>query len=84
MAIAADPSLAACGTRALRALDTRDYDPFELKRIVLREDVDQDLLLDADRPLGFSGDALVQNWLADVELNAEHFQEPSLLEHSKA
>lgn len=73
-AIAADPSLVACGARALCALDARDYGSFELKRAVLREDVDQDLLLYADRPLDLSGDALAQNWLADVELYADHFQ----------
>ena len=72
--IAADPSLVACAARELRTLDARDYGPFELKRVVLREDVDQDLLLYVDWPLDLSGDALAQNWLADIELYAEHFQ----------
>lgn len=73
-AIAADPTVVACEARALRTLDSREYGPFELKRLVLREGVGEDLLLYATWPLDLSGRALADDWLADVELYAGHFQ----------
>lgn len=73
-AIAADPSGIACAARTLRCVDAREHGSFELKRTVLRDDADQDLLLYADWAMDLSGGALRENWLADVELWAEHFQ----------
>lgn len=73
-AIAADPSGVACDARALRCVDAREHGSFELKRTVSRDCVDQDLLLYADWAMDLSGRALRENWLADMELWAEHFQ----------
>lgn len=73
-AIAADPAFVASASRRLRAVDAREVGSFELKRTVARDDVDCDLLVYADWPLDLSGAALAQDWLADVELWAQHFQ----------
>ena len=73
-AIAVDPDAIACPGRRLRVLDSRVVGSFELKRSVLRDERSLDLLVYADWPLDLSGKALQDDWLADVELWAEHFQ----------
>lgn len=73
-AIAEDPSAAACPERGLRAVDARGLGSFELKRTVSRDATDQDLLLYVPWSMDLSGGALKDDWIADVELWAEHFQ----------
>ena len=73
-AIAKDPSTIACPARGLRAVDARGLGSFELKRTVSRDATDQDLLLYVPWAMDLSGGALKDDWIADVELWAEHFQ----------
>jgi len=73
-AIAGDPSAIACPARGLRAVDARELGSFELKRTVSRDATDQDLLLYVPWAMDLSGGALKDDWIADVELWAEHFQ----------
>ncbi|MBR3314867.1 MAG: BREX-1 system phosphatase PglZ type A [Atopobiaceae bacterium] len=73
-AIMDDPSSVACPARGLRVVDAREHGSFELKRIVSREGTGQDLLLYAPWAMDLSGGALKDDWIADVELWAEHFQ----------
>lgn len=47
---------------------------FELKRRILRTERDRDFLVYTRGPKDFSEGGLVGNWLADVEICAEHFQ----------
>lgn len=47
---------------------------FQLKRDILRERADCDFLVYTPTPRDFSEGGLQGNWLADVELVAEHFQ----------
>ena len=47
---------------------------FQLKRDILRERADCDFLVYTPTPQDFSEGGLQGNWLADVELVAEHFQ----------
>lgn len=72
--IAADPSAVACSTRVLRTVDACGLGSFELKRTISRDEVDQDLLLYVPWAMDLSGGALKDDWIADVELWAEHFQ----------
>ena len=72
--IADDPSSVACGVRGLRVMDARSLGSFELKRTLLRDAPNQDVLLYAYWPLDLSGSTLAGNWVADVELWADHFQ----------
>ena len=73
-AIAVDPSAVACPARGLRVVDARELGSFELKRTVSRDGADQDLLLYVPWAMDLSGGALHDDWIADVELWAEHFQ----------
>ncbi len=73
-AIASDPSAIACPARGLRTVDARELGSFELKRIASRDATDQDLLLYVPWAMDLSGGALKDDWIADVELWAEHFQ----------
>ena len=72
--VAEDPSLVACGDRALRVVDARELGSFEVKLLVNREDTEDDLLVYADWPYDLSRRGLEDDWLADVELWCDHFQ----------
>ncbi len=47
---------------------------FELKREILRDKASDDFLVYTRKPRDFSEGGLEGNWLADIELIAEHFQ----------
>ena len=62
------------GSRSCQFAKIGDGSQFALKRRLYREETDDDFLLYATYPRNLSAKGLEGNWLADIELIAEHFQ----------